>query len=138
MPKGQHNSHVRGRNHYRWNTGRLLSSDGYVKVRVGRKHPLADPNGYCYEHLLVYVAAVGEKPPANCVIHHINEDRTDNRLENLEVILASRHNSIHLPQRDPRTGRFIGKKAAGGLLDGEEWLQFPLKVTTPRRASGRT
>jgi hypothetical protein len=29
------------------------------------------------------------------------------------------------PSRDPKTGRFVGKKAAGRLLDGREWNQIP-------------
>lgn len=46
MPRGKHGNHPRGPAHPRWNNGRMLSDEGYVKVRVGRDHPLADPNGY--------------------------------------------------------------------------------------------
>lgn len=28
-------------------------------------------------------------------------------------------------ERDPATGRFVGKKRAGRLLDGREWSEFP-------------
>ena len=43
-----------GPEHHRWNEGRMLSEHGYVKVRVGKDDTLADPNGYAYEHLLVW------------------------------------------------------------------------------------
>lgn len=33
--------------------------------------------------------------------------------------------------RDPLTGRFIAKKAAGRLLDGREWNEFPKVGATP-------
>lgn len=39
-------NHKSGSDHHRWNTGRILNEDGYVKVRVGADHPLADQNGY--------------------------------------------------------------------------------------------
>jgi len=41
-----HQKRASGAAHHRWNDGRMLSSQGYVKVRVGREHPLADSNGY--------------------------------------------------------------------------------------------
>ena len=31
-------------------TIKTISMDGYVKVKVGTKHHLADSNGYAYEH----------------------------------------------------------------------------------------
>ena len=52
----------RGCRHGRWSREKMLSSHGYVKVRVGKDHPLADPNGYAYEHLLVWVAAGNPRP----------------------------------------------------------------------------
>lgn len=35
-----------GPSHGRWNDDRMIASNGYVKLRVGVEHPLADPNGY--------------------------------------------------------------------------------------------
>lgn len=55
----------KGSNHGRWNHEKLISSHGYVKIRVGKGHPLADPNGYAYEHLLVWVAAGNNRPASN-------------------------------------------------------------------------
>lgn len=57
MPKGFHKNHRKGPSHPRWNSGKILSSDGYVKVRVGVDHQLADGNGYAYEHLVVWVSS---------------------------------------------------------------------------------
>lgn len=76
--------HCRGNKHYRWNNKKMVSTGGYVKVRVGREHPLADPNGYAYEHLLVWVAAGNPLPDSDELIHHKNEDKQHNEIGNLE------------------------------------------------------
>lgn len=90
----------------------MLSSHGYIKVRVGRDHPLSDPNGYAYEHTLV-LAAAGIILPRGAVVHHGNEDKTDNRIENLSVLTRAEHNAIH------------NAKRAGRLLDGRTWDEMP-------------
>lgn len=121
-----HQKRARGAAHHRWNGGRLFSSQGYVKVRVGRDHPLADANGYAYEHLLVWVAAGNPRPPAGWLLHHENENKADNQLGNLALITKAEHNRLHMAdrQRDAR-GRMVGKKAAGRQLDGRTHDGFP-------------
>lgn len=124
MPKGIHSSHARGQRHHRWNRGVVRSSHGYVKIRVGVSHPLANPNGYAYEHLVVWCSAGKPRPRSDQVIHHTNGEKTDNRIENLRVIRRGSHNSIHNGYRGrDELGRF--KKAAGRLLDGKVWDQRP-------------
>jgi hypothetical protein len=73
----------------------MIGSNGYVKVRVGRGHPLADPHGYAYEHLIVWVSAGRERPPDGWLIHHRNDVKTDNRLSNLELKERVRHSIDH-------------------------------------------
>lgn len=124
--RGKHQSHARGSAHPRWTDRRMTDEDGYVKVRVGQSHPLADPNGYAYEHLVVWCAAGNPRPDLDHVLHHRNGDRADNRIENLNLLLRSIHNAIHSIQRGrDALGRFLGKKAAGRLLDGVEHNAYP-------------
>lgn len=73
----------------------MIASNGYVKIRVGRDHPLAHPNGYAYEHLVVWVSAGNEKPPKGWLLHHKNEVKTDNRIDNLEMKEKDRHGVHH-------------------------------------------
>lgn len=107
--RGKHANHARGAANPRWNATRIISEHGYVKVRVGRDHPLADPNGYAYEHLVVWVAAGNARPGPDETLHHKNEDKTDNRLANLELLTRTRHAQHHNAQRTrDELGRFIG------------------------------
>jgi hypothetical protein len=119
------NPKPKGAASHRWNDGRMLSDGGYVKIRVGKNHPLADPNGYAYEHLVVWCAAGNLRPGPDDLLHHKNEDKTDNRYSNLELKLRPDHSREHIAerQRDSR-GRLI-PKAAGRLLDGVEHNGFP-------------
>ena len=85
--RGKHGHHPRGNKCHLWNPGKLFTQDGYVLIRVGITHPLADPNGYAPEHLLVWVSAGNPVPFVNELLHHKDEDRTNNRIENLELKL---------------------------------------------------
>lgn len=125
MPKGIFENHAKASRQHRWKPGGKLGSTGHVKVRVGREHPLADPNGYAYEHVVVWCSAGNPRPTKKEILHHKNEDKTDNRIENLEVMSRSEHNRIHNADR-PRDarGRLMSKKA-GRLLDGSQWSEFP-------------
>ena len=63
----------------------MLSSSGYVYVLVP-DHPQADACGYYEEHRLVMEQHLGRVlKPTECV-HHFNHNRTDNRIENLELM----------------------------------------------------
>ena len=104
------NNTRRGAAHCRWNSDLILSEHGYVRVRVGVEHPLADPNGYAYEHLVVWCAAGHARPGAGELLHHKNEDKTDNRYSNLELTGRSEHSAHHIAARR--------RDATGRLLDG--------------------
>ena len=118
--RGKHGNHIHGSSHPRWNKGKLLTDDGYVKIRVGLNHPLADPNGYAFEHLVVWVSAGNPIPNENELLHHKNEDKQDNRYGNLELKTRSNHNTLHnaLRGRDG-LGRFLPKQAV------RAWEEIP-------------
>lgn len=68
-------------------TGRFVRSDGYVAVRVG--------DDYQLEHRVVVEAHIGRKLERWEHVHHRNEIKHDNRLENLEVLSVANHTREH-------------------------------------------
>lgn len=92
-----------GAAHPRWKGGRTIATNGYVLVRVGRDHHLADSRGYAYEHRLVAETKLGRRLLPDEIPHHVNGIKTDNHPENIEV-LASRtaHGLAHRKHRDRR------------------------------------
>jgi hypothetical protein len=71
-----------------------ITSHGYVVVHVGEEHHLADLNGYAYEHRVVAEKKLGRRLRAGEVVHHLNEVKTDNRPENLEVMASRWHHNV--------------------------------------------
>lgn len=56
------------------------------------------PNGKgqsCTVHSLIWENHYGEIPPG-CVIHHVNGNKKDNRIENLQCLTRSEHRKVHL------------------------------------------
>jgi hypothetical protein len=144
MPRGKHGNHRRGSQHPQWSE-RIRSSHGYTKVRVGRSHPLGDPNGYAYEHLLVWVAAGNARPGPNQILHHRNEDKQDNRLSNLELLSRTDHAREHNPMLPDEAVRAIRERYARGedgtTLAAEFGIPYQrvyryIRGETRRRAGG--
>lgn len=96
----------------RWNNDRMLSSHGYVLVRVGVDHPLADVRGYAYSHLLVWAASGRPMPTATQQLHHCSGDKTDNRLQNLRLVERDEHARMHAMTRLRRKDGTFAKEAA--------------------------
>ena len=78
-----------------WKGGRRVDSYGYIVIKVGRGHPQANAQGYVREHRLVMHEFLGRILDPREIVHHINGDKTDNRLENLSLTDNGAHASLH-------------------------------------------
>lgn len=72
-----------------WRGGRVPQPNGYVQVWVCDDDPMAvmrhGNRRYVFEHRLVMARHLGRPLVADESVHHINGDRADNRLENLQL-----------------------------------------------------
>lgn len=91
-----------GANNSSWKGGKTSDNHGYNLIKcVG--HPRAKEAGdYVPEHILVmekhigrYLNYSGADNPNSEIVHHINEDKSDNRIENLELMTLAEHSKLH-------------------------------------------
>lgn len=78
----------------KWNGGVSTTRKGYRLIKMP-DHERADSKGYVLEHILVFERETGIKVPKNCCIHHLNGNKSDNRIENLCLMLTSAHTVYH-------------------------------------------
>lgn len=71
---------------------------GYVLVYVP-KHPRAHKDGYVQFHTVIMERHIGRYLAESEVVHHINHDKTDNRIENLRLMDKKEHMSMHMKER---------------------------------------
>lgn len=79
----------KGDQHCQWKGGRHHDKSGYVLVHRP-DHPNANHSGYVREHRLVMEQHLGRYLTADEVVHHKNDIRDDNRIENLELFAENR------------------------------------------------
>ena len=87
----------KGSGHWHWRGGRWLDKRGYVRIYVG-DHPDSHKN-YRLEHAVVMEKFLGRKLKPKEGIHHKNGIKTDNRLENLMLVVNETHwGKVYCPE----------------------------------------
>ena len=95
-----------GKSSTRWRGGRHAypSLNGYIMLRIA-------PNQRMFEHRWVMQQHLRRPLKRGEVVHHINGNPSDNRIENLVVCKsAGFHSAIYHPKPHTRTGRFLPNK----------------------------
>lgn len=84
--------------HPRWNGG-IRMANGYITILMP-EHPYCGKKGYVREHRLIMESHIGRILLPTEVVHHINSNKLDNRIENLMLFNSnSDHQSFHAKQR---------------------------------------
>ena len=74
--------------HKQYKGGRVEANEGYWRQMISADDPLAvmrNHHVYVLEHRLVMARSLGRPLRDTETVHHINGDRSDNRLENLQL-----------------------------------------------------
>lgn len=98
VPKGADNPNYKGR----WETG------GYVWLNVDGR--------IVAEHRYVFEQSIGRRLESDEIVHHINHNPRDNRLENLMVMTRSEHMKAHEEGR-PNVGAAGERNGASKLTN---------------------
>lgn len=82
-----------GNKHPMWKGGKCIRKDGYVLIQVqGQRF---------FEHRYIMENFLNRKIKTNETIHHINHIKSDNRIENLELLSRSEHtHKYHIKGKD--------------------------------------
>lgn len=107
----------KGENNPSWKGGRQISKDNYILVYCPG-HPKAD-NNRVREHRLVMEKHIGRYLKTNEHVHHINENKQDNRIKNLMIIKHKDHMSIH--HRGKKLS--IKQRKALSLFAKKRWIE---------------
>lgn len=70
---------------------------GYIVIKLNKDnffYPMAHKQGYVFEHRLVVAKFIGRWLHPWEIVHHKNHIRTDNRIENLQLVSDDRHKQL--------------------------------------------
>lgn len=84
-----------GEDNNNWKGGRRVTKDGYISILLRKGdffYPMANKGKYVLEHRLVMAKSLGRLLESFELVHHIDGDRSNNTLPNLQLTTAGKHN----------------------------------------------
>lgn len=89
-----------------WKIEKIVSKGDYNYAKI-KGHPNATKHGYVLHHRIVMENHLDRLLNSNEVVHHINRNKKDNRIENLEVHGKSEHARSHSIQQGKKMADLI-------------------------------
>ncbi len=92
-----------GPSHPKWKGGRGKTVSGYIFRTLTPDdpfYPMASSHNHVAEHRLIVAQHIGRCLLEGEVVHHINHVRDDNRIENLQLMLAIKHQRQHIVEHN--------------------------------------
>jgi ribosomal protein L31 len=98
---------VRGEKHPNYK-GRIKyggRNNEYIAIFMP-SHPFCDSKGYVYEHRLKMELKINRYLKKSEIVHHLNGVKTDNRIENLEIMYKKEHDRMNAFKRKRNGNKF--------------------------------
>lgn len=92
-----HNHHSKGERNNHWKGRRYADRAGYIWI-YRPDHPYAKRGGMVQEHRAVVEDRLGRYLEPHEVVHHRDENPSNNAPENLELVSRAEHVRIHNPK----------------------------------------
>ncbi len=83
-----------GKYNAQWTGGRRQDAEGYIHIKLNPSHRFISMVGghrYIREHRLVMAEHLGRLLKKEEKVHHLNGNKSDNRLKNLRLVFAEKH-----------------------------------------------
>jgi hypothetical protein len=125
-----------------WKGGRKQTKAGYIMLLMPEHHR-AEKSGYVMEHIVVFERETGITVPDGCCVHHINGDKSDNRISNLCMMTHKAHTILHSTGRkhDEEAKKKMSEKAKKRLSDKRNhpfYKEVDIKAMMDSIGSGKT
>lgn len=74
----------------------IIGKDGYPEIYIGKNYPYRK-GGYAHirEHVYVMEMHLGRRLEKGEIVHHIDGNKTNNKIENLFLTTVQEHNKLH-------------------------------------------
>ena len=89
-----------------------VDEEGYVMIKIPGGWPSQRVNGYVLEHRYVMEKFLGRSLGSDEHVHHKDQNKWNNALENLLVVTNAQHTELHknLPLPSPWKARVVAKQ----------------------------
>lgn len=100
----------KGKESPNWNGGRIKTISGYIEVYCP-EHKISNNRGYVFEHLLVMEKFLGRYIKKEEVVHHIDENKSNNDINNLMLFpTIGAHIAFHHKLRREKARKDLKEK----------------------------